>query len=238
MYFGGGSNMNELKIFKIQKNIHEDNAKVAFQTREELKSKATYLINIMSSPGSGKTTALVSTIKALKDEFKIGVMEADVDSDVDAKTVQAAGAKAIQLHTGGMCHLDASMTKQGLDELEVDELDLVFLENIGNLICPAGYDTGAMKNVAILSVPEGDDKPLKYPKIFGKVDALIVSKMDCMEHFDFKMDLLEERVRKLNPDIVIFPISAKTGQGVGLWADWIREQLAAKSLTSHMFVNK
>jgi len=217
--------MNELKVFTIKKNIHEDNAKVAEMTRDELKKKDTYLINIMSSPGSGKTMTLVSTIKALKDEMKIGVMEADVDSDVDAKTVQEAGAKAIQLHTGGMCHLDATMTKQGIDELGVEELDLVFLENIGNLICPAGYDTGAMKNVAILSVPEGDDKPLKYPKIFGKVDVLIVNKIDAMEHFDFKMDLLEERVRKLNKNIIIFPISAKTGEGIEEWANWIRQQL-------------
>lgn len=215
--------MNELKVFTIKKNIYEDNAKVAETTRNELKKKGTYLINIMSSPGSGKTATLVSTIKALKDEMKIGVMEADVDSDVDAKTVQEAGAKAIQLHTGGMCHLDATMTKQGIDELGVEELDLVFLENIGNLICPAGYDTGAMKNVAILSVPEGDDKPLKYPKIFGKVEVLIVNKIDAIEHFDFSMNLLERRVRKLNKDIVIFPISAKTGEGVEEWANWIRE---------------
>jgi hydrogenase nickel incorporation protein HypB len=217
--------MNELKVFKIQKNIHEDNAKVAQATRDELKSKNTFLINIMSSPGSGKTTMLESIIKVLKDELSIGVMEADVDSDVDARAVQEAGAKAIQLHTGGMCHLDATMTKQGLDELGVEELDLVFLENIGNLICPAGYDTGAMKNVAILSVPEGDDKPLKYPKIFGKVDVLVVSKMDCMDNFDFRMDLLEERVRKLNEDIIIYPISAKTGEGIEAWANWIREQV-------------
>jgi hydrogenase nickel incorporation protein HypB len=152
-------------------------------------------------------------------------MEADVDSDVDAKTVQEAGAKAIQLHTGGMCHLDATMTKQGIDELGVEDIDLLFLENVGNLICPAGYDTGAMRNIAIVSVPEGDDKPLKYPKIFGKVDALIVNKIDAIEHFDFKMDLLEERVKKLNKDIVIFPISAKTGEGVEEWANWIRKNL-------------
>ncbi len=217
--------MNKLKVFTIKKNIHEDNAKVAEATRDELKKQGTYLINIMSSPGSGKTMTLVSTIKALKDEFKIGVMEADVDSDVDAKTVQEAGAKAIQLHTDGMCHLDATMTKQGIDELGVEELDLVFLENIGNLICPSGYDTGAMKNVAILSVPEGDDKPLKYPMIFGKVDVLIVNKIDAIEHFDFRIDLLEERVRKLNKDIIIFPISAKTGEGVKEWTNWIRQQL-------------
>ena len=220
--------MEELKIYKIKKNIHEDNVKVAEETRQELKKQGTYLINIMSSPGSGKTTTLVSTINSLKDEIKIGVMEADVDSDVDAKTVQAAGAKAIQLHTGGLCHLDATMTKQGIDELGVEELDLVFLENIGNLICPAGYDTGAMKNVAILSVPEGDDKPLKYPKIFGKVQVLIVNKIDCIEHFDFDFDLLEERVRKLNKDIIIFPISAKTGEGVEAWSNWIRQELNRK----------
>ncbi|HHX59886.1 MAG TPA: hydrogenase nickel incorporation protein HypB [Epulopiscium sp.] len=217
--------MNEFKTFTIKKDIHEDNSKVAQATRDELKKQGVFLINIMSSPGSGKTTALVSTIKALKDEIKIGVLEADIDSDVDARTVQEAGAKAIQLHTGGMCHLDATMTKQGIDELGVEELDLVFLENIGNLICPAGYDTGAMKNVAILSVPEGDDKPLKYPKIFGKVDVLIVSKIDALEHFDFKFDLLEERVRKLNKDIVIFPLSAKTGEGVEAWTNWIKEEL-------------
>ncbi|MBI9011773.1 MAG: hydrogenase nickel incorporation protein HypB [Clostridiales bacterium] len=220
--------MEELKIYKIQKNIHEDNVKVAEETRQELKRQGTYLINIMSSPGSGKTTTLVSTINSLKDEMKIGVMEADVDSDVDAKAVQAAGAKAIQLHTGGLCHLDATMTKQGIDELGVEELDVVFLENIGNLICPAGYDTGAMKNVAILSVPEGDDKPLKYPKIFGKVQVLIVNKIDAIEHFDFDFDLLEKRVRKLNKDIIIFPISAKTGEGVEAWSNWIREELNRK----------
>ena len=220
--------MNKLKVFTIKKNIHEDNAKIAEATRDKLKKQGTYLINIMSSPGSGKTMTLVSTIKALKDEFKIGVMEADVDSDVDAKTVQEAGAKAIQLHTGGMCHLDATMTKQGIDELGVEELDLVFLENIGNLICPAGYDTGAMKNVAILSVPEGDDKPLKYPMIFGKVDVLIVNKIDAIEHFDFRIDLLEERVRKLNKDIIILPISAKTGEGVERWVNWIRQELTKR----------
>lgn len=221
--------MDELKVFKIQKGLREDNDRIAHLTREELKSQKTYLINIMSSPGSGKTTTLVSTIRDLKSEMKIGVMEADVDSDVDAKTVQEAGAKAIQLHTGGLCHLDATMTKQGLDELGVADLDLVFLENIGNLICPAGYDTGAMKNVAILSVPEGDDKPLKYPKIFGKVEVLIVNKIDAIEHFDFKMDLLEKRVRKLNKDILIFPISAKTGEGIKEWTNWIRDKVGGSN---------
>ena len=217
--------MEALKVFTIQKGIHEDNAKVAQATRDELKAKGVYLINIMSSPGSGKTTALVSTIKALKDEIKIGVLEADIDSDVDAKTVQEAGAKAIQLHTGGMCHLDATMTRQGIHELGVEGLDLLFLENIGNLICPAGYDTGAMKNVAILSVPEGDDKPLKYPKIFCNVDALIISKIDALEHFNFDFEALEQRVRALNKDIKIFPLSAKTGEGLDAWTDWLKDQL-------------
>lgn len=217
--------MSEFKVFTIKKGLQEDNARIAETTRDELRKKGVFFINIMSSPGSGKTTTLVSTIKALKDDFKVGVMEADIDSDVDAITVEEAGAKAIQLHTGGLCHLDATMTKQGIDELNVNGLDLVFLENIGNLICPVGYDTGAMKNVAILSVPEGDDKPLKYPKIFCKVDVLIVNKVDVMEYFDFNMDLLEERVKKLNKDIKIIPISAKTGQGIDQWAEWIRNEI-------------
>lgn len=217
--------MNELKVFTIQKGLLEDNAKVAEATRKELKQQGVYLMNIMSSPGSGKTTVLVKTIEALKDAMEIGVLEADIDSDVDAYTVQQAGAKAIQLHTGGLCHLDAAMTKQGIDELGVEGLDLVFLENIGNLICPAGYDTGAMKNIALLSVPEGDDKPLKYPKIFGKVDALVVTKMDVSPYFDFDLNRLEERVKVLNPDICIFPVSAKTGEGINEWIHWIKQQL-------------
>lgn len=221
--------MNQFKVFTIKKGLQEENTKIAENTRDDLKKQGVFLVNIMSSPGSGKTTTLVSTINSLKDEMKIGVLEADIDSDVDAKTVEDAGAKAIQLHTGGLCHLDATMTKQGIDELGVEGLDLLFLENIGNLICPVGYDTGAMKNVAILSVPEGDDKPLKYPKIFGKVDVLIVNKIDVMEHFDFNMDLLEERVRKLNKDIIIIPISAKTGEGVELWVKWLREQIKGEN---------
>ena len=217
--------MSELKVFSIKKNIHDDNNKVAEATRRALKEKDTYMINVMSSPGSGKTTMLVSTINALKHEMSIGVIEADVDSDVDARTVQEAGARAVQMHTGGLCHLDASMTRTGVDELGIEDLDLVFLENIGNLICTVAYDTGATKDIAILSVPEGDDKPLKYPMMFEKVKALIVSKMDIMEYFDFDMALLEERVRKLNPDIRIFPISAKTGAGMDSWVNWIREEM-------------
>lgn len=220
-----GGSMNELKVFTIRKNIHEDNKKVANETREALRDQHVFLINIMSSPGSGKTTTLVSTIHALKSELKIGVIEADVDSDVDARSVQEAGAKAVQMHTGGLCHLDATMTKTGLDELGVDDLDLVFLENIGNLICPVGYDTGAMKNIAILSVPEGDDKPLKYPMIFEKVDVLIINKIDVAPYFNFNMKVLEERVRKLNKDIIIFPISAQTGEGLEAWVNWLREEV-------------
>jgi hydrogenase nickel incorporation protein HypB len=217
--------MSEVKIISIRKNINEDNKKVANETREQLKESQTYLINIMSSPGSGKTTTLVSTIEELKSKYRIGVLEADVDSDVDAQAVMDAGAKAVQMHTGGLCHLDATMAKCGLDELGVEDCDLVFLENIGNLICPVGYDTGAMKNIAILSVPEGDDKPLKYPMIFAKVDALIVNKIDVMPYFDFNMDTLEQRVRKLNKDIEIFPISAKTKEGMDAWISWVEKAI-------------
>lgn len=217
--------MNAFKVFTIKKGLLEDNARVAEETRNELRQQGVYLMNIMSSPGSGKTTMLVHTIEALKKEIAIGVLEADIDSDVDAATVEKAGAKAIQLHTGGLCHLDATMTKQGIDELGVAALDLVFLENIGNLICPAGYDTGAMKNIALLSVPEGDDKPLKYPKIFGKVDALVVTKLDVLPYFDFDLERLEKRVRALNPEIEIFAVSAKTGEGMTTWVNWIKQQM-------------
>lgn len=214
--------MNELKVFSIKKSIHEDNKKVAVDVREKLRGQGTFLVNIMSSPGSGKTTTLVSAIKALKAEMAIGVIEADVDSDVDAKTVQEAGARAVQMHTGGLCHIDSTMTRAGLEALETEDLDLVFLENIGNLICPVGYDTGAMRNVAILSVPEGDDKPLKYPMIFAKVDALVINKIDVMPYFNFNMAVLEERVKALNPDIKIFPISALTGEGVQDFTNWLK----------------
>ncbi|SFN97506.1 hydrogenase nickel incorporation protein HypB [Proteiniclasticum ruminis] len=217
--------MSELKVFSIKKNIYEDNKKVAEETRGFLRENGAFMVNVMSSPGSGKTTTLVSTVKALKEEMTIGVIEADVDSDVDAKTVQEAGARAVQMHTDGLCHIDATMARAGVDALEVSDLDLVFLENIGNLICPVGYDTGAMKNIAILSVPEGDDKPLKYPMIFAKVDALLISKMDVMPYFDFDMEALKERVYHLNKDIEIFPLSAKTGEGMEAWTNWIRKQM-------------
>ncbi|MBO1266077.1 hydrogenase nickel incorporation protein HypB [Proteiniclasticum sp. SCR006] len=217
--------MSELKVFSIRKNIHEDNKMVADETRAALREKKAFMINVMSSPGSGKTTMLVATVRALKDQMRVGVIEADVDSDVDARTVQHAGAKAVQMHTGGLCHIDATMARAGVDELDVEDVDLVFLENIGNLICPVGYDTGAMKNIAILSVPEGDDKPLKYPMIFAKVDALLISKIDTLPYFDFDLEVLTTRVRELNPDIRIFPISSKTGEGIEEWTTWIREQM-------------
>ncbi|MFH5836784.1 hydrogenase nickel incorporation protein HypB [Proteiniclasticum sp. C24MP] len=221
--------MNELKVFSIRKNIHEDNKMVADETRAALREKKAYMINVMSSPGSGKTTTLVATIKALKDEMNIGVIEADVDSDVDARTVQNAGAKAVQMHTGGLCHIDATMARAGVDEIGIEDLDLLFLENIGNLICPVGYDTGAMRNIAILSVPEGDDKPLKYPMIFAKVDALLISKIDTMPYFDFDLSVLETRVRELNPDIRIFPISSKTGEGIKEWTTWVKQQMKGEN---------
>ncbi len=214
--------MDELKVFSIKKSIQEDNKKVAVALRERLMEQGTFLVNIMSSPGSGKTTTLVRTIEALKSEFKIGVIEADVDSDVDAKAVQQAGARAVQMHTGGLCHIDSTMTRAGIAALETKDLDWVFLENIGNLICPVGYDTGAMKNVAILSVPEGDDKPLKYPMIFAKVDVLLISKIDVMPYFDFDLERLENHVKHLNPNIEIIPISAKTGEGIENWVRWLK----------------
>lgn len=217
--------MNDVRVIEVKENILADNDKEAQILRDKLKSKKTFLMNLMSSPGSGKTTTLVRTVEQLKDKINIGIMEADVDSDVDAKTMASAGVKSIQLHTGGMCHLDAAMTEQGLNELNYDGLDLVVLENVGNLICPAEFDTGAAKNVMILSVPEGHDKPLKYPLMFSKVDALIINKIDVAPYFDFDMDKLREYVGKLNKNVKIFPISAKTGEGVSEWTDWLLNEV-------------
>ena len=217
--------MNDVRVIEVKENILADNDKEAQILRDKLKSKKTFLMNLMSSPGSGKTTTLVRTVEQLKDKINIGIMEADVDSDVDAKTMSASGVKSIQLHTGGMCHLDAAMTEQGLNELGYDGLDLVVLENVGNLICPAEFDTGAAKNVMILSVPEGHDKPLKYPLMFSKVDALIINKIDVAPYFDFDMDKLREYVGKLNKNVKIFPISAKTGEGVKEWTDWLLNEV-------------
>ena len=219
--------MAEVRVIEVKENILADNDKEAEILRQKLKSKKTFLMNLMSSPGSGKTTTLLRTVEALKDKIKIGIMEADIDSSVDAETMANAGVKSIQLHTGGMCHLDAAMTEQGLNELGSDGLDLVVLENVGNLICPAEFDTGAAKNVMILSVPEGHDKPLKYPLMFSKVDALIINKIDVMPYFDFDMTKVREYVTKLNKNVKIFPISAKTGEGIKEWTDWLYEEVNA-----------
>lgn len=216
--------METFKVIEIKKSIYDENQKDADALRKELLDNDVMLINVMSSPGSGKTTALTSTINHLKADFEIGVLEADIDSDVDAVTIAKTGAKVIQLHTGGMCHLDASMTRQGLEALGFENLDIAILENIGNLICTAGYDTGASKNVMILSVPEGDDKPLKYPPMFAMADVLLISKIDVLEHFDFDMDACKMRARNLNPDIEIFPISAKTGEGMEPWVTWLKNE--------------
>ena len=217
--------MDGFRVLEIKKSVFENNDREADRLRAQLKKDRTFLLNLMSSPGSGKTTTLKATIAALKDEFRIGVMEADIDSDVDAAVIEKTGAKVIQLHTGGMCHLDAGMTRQGLEGLGTEGLDLVVLENVGNLVCPAEFDTGACVNAAILSVPEGHDKPLKYPLMFEVCKALIINKIDVMPYFDFDMDKVKEFARRRNPDIEIFPISAKTGEGVDAWTDWLRKQV-------------
>lgn len=214
-----------MKIIELKETITASNDKDAEVLRSEMKGKGTLLINLMASPGAGKTTLLESTIALIKDEFKVGVMEADVDSDVDAVRVAMAGAKAIQVHTGGMCHMDAGMTRHGLEELGYEELDIVFLENVGNLICPAEFDTGAGLKVMILSTPEGDDKPLKYPLMFSESDVLIISKMDVKDYFDFDLDKCIERARKLNPQIKVFPLSAKTKDGLDDWIKWLKENI-------------
>lgn len=219
--------MRKMKIIELHKSVTDSNDRDAEKLRQELKEKKTFLINLMSAPGSGKTTLLSRVITDLKDELKIAVLEADIDASVDAEKIEALGAKSIQLHTDGMCHMDAGMTRQGIEEIGVDEIDLAFLENVGNLICPAEFDTGASKNVMILSVPEGDDKPLKYPLMFETSNALVVSKIDALPYFDFDMEKLYERVRRLNPDIAVFPVSAKTGKGMEAFENWLREETAA-----------
>ena len=217
--------MDSFKIMEIKESIFKNNDEQANLLRESMKKDKTFLLNLMSSPGSGKTTTVLRTIEALKNEMRIGVLEADIDSDVDAKTVSETGTKVIQLHTGGMCHLDSEMTKQGLEGLGTEDVDLVILENIGNLICTADFDTGAAKSAMILSVPEGDDKPLKYPLMFSVVDVLLINKIDTMAYFDFNMEAVIERATKLNPKIKIIPISAKTGEGIEEWANWLRSEV-------------
>ena len=218
--------MDEVKVIEIKKSIFEDNDKDAANLRADLKKRGVYLLNLMSSPGSGKTTTLIQLINRLKDKIRIAVMEADIDSDVDAiKIKTATGIESIQLHTGGMCHLDAEMTRQGLDNITLENLDLVILENVGNLVCPAEFDTGACKNAMILSVPEGHDKPLKYPLMFSVCDLVIVNKIDVMPYFDFDLDKCKEYVRMRNPKAEVIPICAKTGEGIDQVAEWLLKEI-------------
>lgn len=217
--------MKEFRVLEVKQSVFANNDKDADRLRQQLKEENTFLLNFMSSPGSGKTTTLTGTIEALKGEMRIGVMEADIDSDVDADTIARTGVKVIQLHTGGMCHLDADMTRQGIRQLGTQDLDLVVLENVGNLVCPAEFDTGAVKNAMILSVPEGHDKPLKYPLIFQVCDVLLINKIDVLPYFDFDMDKVREYALKRNPALKIFPVSAKTGEGMEAWVNWLREEV-------------
>ena len=218
--------MDEVRIIEIKKSVFADNDQDADLLRQELKEKGVFLLNLMSAPGSGKTTTLIQTINRIKDKLRVSVMEADIDSDVDAvKIKEATGIPSIQLHTGGMCHLDAEMTRQGLDNLPLEGTDLVILENVGNLVCPAEFDTGAVRNAMILSVPEGDDKPLKYPLMFTVCDMVLVNKTDVMPYFDFDLDKCREYVRMRNPEARVIPICAKTGEGVDAFAAWLLEQV-------------
>lgn len=217
--------MKDYKVLEVKQSVFSANEKEADELRLSLKGKGVFLLNLMSSPGSGKTTTLSRTIENLKDELRMGIMEADIDSEVDAKTISNLGVKAIQLHTGGMCHLDAEMTRQGLEGLGIDDLDLAVLENVGNLVCPAEFDTGASKNVMILSVPEGHDKPLKYPLMFSICDVVLVNKIDVLPYFDFDMDKCREYVKMRNPNAKIIPICARTGEGMDEWYDWLRNEV-------------
>ena len=219
--------MDGVKIIEIKKSVFAENEKDADELRKELKGKGVYLLNLMSSPGSGKTTTLIRTINLLKDRIRIAVMEADIDSDVDAiKIKEATGIQSIQLHTGGMCHLDAEMTRQGLDGLDLEDIDLVVLENVGNLVCPAEFDTGSVRNAMILSVPEGDDKPLKYPLMFSVCDVVVVNKIDVLPFFDFDIEKCKEYIHMRNPKARVIPVCAKTGEGVDAFAEWILEEVS------------
>ena len=216
---------DEVRIIEIKKSVFEDNDRAADAMRGELKKKGVFLLNLMSSPGSGKTTTLIQTINRLKHKIRIAVMEADIDSDVDAvKIKDATGVESIQLHTGGMCHLDAEMTGQGLAAIG-DQPDLVILENVGNLVCPAEFDTGAVKNAMILSVPEGHDKPLKYPLMFSICDVVVINKIDVLPYFDFDLDKCRQYIHMRNPKATIIPICAKTGEGVDAFADWLLSEV-------------
>ena len=218
--------MDDVKIIEIKKSVFADNDEDAAKLRTELKNKGVYLLNLMSSPGAGKTTTLIGTLRRIRDKVRVAVMEADIDSDVDAvKIKEATGIPTIQLHTGGMCHLDAEMTRQGLDNVALADVDLVILENVGNLVCPAEFDTGAVRNAMILSVPEGDDKPLKYPLMFSVCDLVLVNKVDVMPYFDFDLDKCREYVRMRNPKARIIPVCAKTGEGLDEFADWLLDEV-------------
>jgi hydrogenase nickel incorporation protein HypB len=217
--------MDNVRVIEVKRSIFESNDKDAEKLRGELKESKTFLLNLMSSPGSGKTTTLKRTIETLKDKYRIGVMEADIDSDVDAKAIAELGVKSIQLHTGGMCHLDADMTRQGIRELDVSDVDFAILENVGNLVCPAEFDTGITKNAMILSVPEGHDKPLKYPLMFSICDVVLINKMDVAPYFDFDLEKCKEYIHMRNPKAIIIPICAKTGDGIDEWAAWLSEQI-------------
>ncbi|MGN0714168.1 MAG: hydrogenase nickel incorporation protein HypB [Anaerovoracaceae bacterium] len=217
--------MENFKVMEIKKSVFADNDARADLLRQELHEKGIFLLNLMSSPGAGKTTTLKQTIAALKEDLKIAVMEADIDSDVDAKAIADTGVRAIQLHTGGMCHLDADMTRQGLSGLAAEDAELIVLENVGNLVCPAEFDTGAVKNAMILSVPEGDDKPLKYPLMFSVCDVVLINKIDVLPYFDFDMDRCIENIRRRNPKAQVIPISAKTGEGIETWAHWLKSEV-------------
>lgn len=217
--------MDQVKVIEIKKSVFADNEQDAENLRKELKSKGVYLLNLMSAPGSGKTTTLVKTLNHIKDKVRVAVMEADIDSDVDAVRIKlATGVPTIQLHTGGMCHLDAEMTRQGLDNVTLKDINLVILENVGNLVCPAEFDTGAVCNAMILSVPEGDDKPLKYPLMFTVCDLVLINKTDVMPYFDFDLERCKQNILMRNPKATIIPISAKTGEGVDAFADWLLNQ--------------
>ena len=220
--------MDEVRVIEIKKSVFEDNDKDADALRKELKTKGVFLLNLMSAPGSGKTTTLIQTLNRIKDKVRVAVMEADIDSDVDAvKIVEATGVPSIQLHTGGMCHLDAEMTRQGLDNVALKEVDLVVLENVGNLVCPAEFDTGAVRNAMILSVPEGDDKPLKYPLMFTVCDLVLINKTDVMPYFDFDLDRCKSYIHQRNPKAQVIPICAKTGEGVDAFVQWLLAEVDA-----------
>ena len=219
--------MDELRVIEIKKSVFADNDHDADLLRGELHQQGVFLLNLMSAPGSGKTTTLIQTINRLKDKLRIGVMEADIDSDVDARKMrEATGVESVQLHTGGMCHLDAEMTRQGLAALDLAATDLVILENVGNLVCPAEFDTGAVRNAMILSVPEGDDKPLKYPLMFSVCDVVLINKTDVMPYFDFDLEKCTENIHMRNPKAQVIPICAKTGEGIDTFADWIVAEVA------------